>query len=374
MHSVYFCRMNNKIAIDVRHISQITDGLGRYVIHLINHLDSQNCKLVLIGTDKFPIHQIVHPEKLEFCNLGTKVNLFNQARVIRDIIKKTSSSVYYNPFIDPPMNRVAKKCVFAVHDMNHYFFSSKAATDRLHAILYAKLSINLAGLVYDKVIVFSDYVKIDLANHTIVNKEKIHRIYHGFSPFSTKSFIQEKKMFGLCSDEYILYVGNNRPHKNIQNMIDAYASSRAFSMGFKLVLAGNQIERFFNTSEYVAQKGLQNSVVLISRPTNEELDWLYNNCQFVIYPSFSEGFGFPILEAWYYSKLMVCSNTSCLPEIGGEGAFYFNPNDVQDMVFMMNQAIENPTKKEKTVSEGKKRISEFTWEKSAKSHLDVLLG
>ncbi|HAR19554.1 MAG TPA: hypothetical protein DCR46_02770 [Cytophagales bacterium] len=374
MHYDYFCKMNNKIAIDVRHISQITDGLGRYVIHLINHLDTENCNLVLIGTDKFPIKQLVNPEKFEFYNFGSKINLFNQVGRIREIIKKTSAKVYYNPFIDPPMSRVAERCVFAVHDMNHYFISSRAATDRLHAILYAKLSINWSGILYDKVIVFSDFVRNDLANNTFVNVNKVNRIYHGFSTFSNNCQAELPSMFGLYPDTYILYVGNNRPHKNIKNMIDGYVRSNAFSKGIKLVLAGNQIERFFNTSDYVAKNSLQNNVILVNRPSNEELDWLYSNCNFVIYPSYSEGFGFPILEAWHYNKLMVCSKSSCLPEIGGNGAMYFDPENIHDISNLINEAIGNHTIKEKTIAEGKIRIAEFTWEKSAKSHLDVLLG
>lgn len=148
---------------------------------------------------------------------------------------------------------------------------------------------------------------------------------------------------------YILYVGNDYPHKNLERLKLAF--------------------------EKLVEDGLDCKLILVAKFVSEkELDRLYKNASLYVFPSLSEGFGLPPLEAMARGVPVVSSNATCLPEILGDAALYFNPLDIDDMAEKIKKALLDEDLKEKLVKRGYEQIKKYSWEKMAKKTLDLYLN
>jgi len=145
---------------------------------------------------------------------------------------------------------------------------------------------------------------------------------------------------------YILYVGNNYPHKNLDRLKLAHQKLVEDGLNYELILV----------TDYVS---------------DEELGELYKNASLFIFPSLWEGFGLPPLEAMKRGTVVVSSNAACLPEILGDAAIYFNPLNVDDMALKIKQSLIDRDLREKLISEGFERIKKYDWQKMARETLEI---
>jgi len=142
---------------------------------------------------------------------------------------------------------------------------------------------------------------------------------------------------------YVLYVGNDYPHKNLDRLKSAF---KKLNLDYELVLI----------TEFVS---------------DEELDKLYKNASLYVQPSLCEGFGLPPLEAMARGVPIACSNAACLPEILGEAAIYFNPLDIDDMAEKMRSILSNDEIKKELVRRGFEQVKKYSWEKMARETLKI---
>lgn len=145
---------------------------------------------------------------------------------------------------------------------------------------------------------------------------------------------------------YILYVGNDYPHKNL--------------------------ERLKLACEKIREDGLEYSLILITGFVGEkELDDLYKNASLFVFPSLYEGFGLPPLEAMKRGIPVVASNTTCVPEILGDAALYFNPLNINDMSEKIKKALVDRELRERLIKEGYEQIKKYDWSKMARETLEI---
>lgn len=142
---------------------------------------------------------------------------------------------------------------------------------------------------------------------------------------------------------YILYVGNDYPHKNLKRLISAF---KKLNLDYQLVL----ITDFVN---------------------DRELDKLYKNASLYVCPSLHEGFGLPPLEAMKRGVPVVSSNATCLPEILGIGAIYFNPLSVDDMTDEIKRVLLDEDLRKRLIEKGFKQIRKYSWQKMAEETLNI---
>ena len=148
------------------------------------------------------------------------------------------------------------------------------------------------------------------------------------------------------ANSYILYVGNDYPHKNL--------------------------ERLKLACEKIRQDGLRYSLILITGFVSEqELDNLYKNASLFVFPSLYEGFGLPPLEAMKRGVLVASSNATCLPEILGDAAIYFNPLNVDDMIEKIKKALIDRELRETLIKRGFERVKKYSWSKMARETLEI---
>lgn len=189
-------------------------------------------------------------------------------------------------------------------------------------------------------------------------------VYPGvLSQFKIK--IQKEKVkkvldkYGL-NPNFILSVGTLEPRKNIKNLIAAYLESK---ISAKLVLVGNWGWEDSDLEGLI--KSNRGKIIPTGYVADEDLPHLYNQALCLVYPSFYEGFGLPVLEALSCGTAVICSNTSSLPEVGGDAVLYIDPTNVSDIAKAL-KAIINKQLRIKLISKGLKQAQKFSWEASAK--------
>ena len=104
---------------------------------------------------------------------------------------------------------------------------------------------------------------------------------------------------------------------------------------------------------------------------DQQLAWLYNNAQAYAFPSLSEGFGLPGLESMHYNCPLISSNATCLPEVYGDAAHYFDPNKVEDIARAIKEVLGDKNLKKNLIANGKKQIQLYSWKKMAQETLET---
>lgn len=164
-----------------------------------------------------------------------------------------------------------------------------------------------------------------------------------------------------------MHVGAPFPHKNLDRLLQAFELLKADQPDLQLVLPGKMKGQFkadFDAS--LAANAFSSDVVTPGFVDDRELKWLYENTACYVLPSLSEGFGLPGLEAMAHRAPVAASNNTCMPEVYGEAALYFDPFDIHAMAVVVNQILTDSKLADKLRTLGDKRLLLFSWEKMAK--------
>jgi glycosyltransferase involved in cell wall biosynthesis len=301
-------------------------------------------------------------------------------------IRQAKVDLMHFPHFNVPV-LYRKPFVITIHDLILKRFPTRRAST-LGLIRYwlknlaYQLVISSAIKRAKKIITVSSFTKNDILRYFRVEPKKVKVIYEGAPILSGVSFqsstLRMRSLQGHYSQgqtlkikkPYLLYVGNAYPHKNLERLILAFQKLSEEKKDLQLVLVG-ELDYFYQR----LQKQFSNieGVVFADFVSDQELAGLYQNASLYVFPSLYEGFGLPPLEAMAYNLPVICSRASCLPEILGEAAIYFDPEDADDMVGKIKRALEDKDLQEKLILEGGKRIQRYSWEKMAQKVFEVYL-
>jgi glycosyltransferase involved in cell wall biosynthesis len=212
----------------------------------------------------------------------------------------------------------------------------------------------------------SNYVKEDIVNYTHIKPDKVTVTYESADKIQDKPEVVP----ALKGKRYIMYIGKPFPHKNLQRLIAAFNIIKTTDPDLVLVLAGKKDVLYSRVEEDVKTKGVDN-IVFTGFVSEGQLRWLYENCQAYVFPSVSEGFGLPGLEAMIHGAPVVSSNYTCLPEVYGEAAEYFDSMDVNDMASAIRKVINDETLRKKLIDAGYKQVAKYSWERMTRQTLAV---
>jgi glycosyltransferase involved in cell wall biosynthesis len=218
----------------------------------------------------------------------------------------------------------------------------------------------------DWIIAVSDSVRQQLLAHDPTLENKIRVIHHGVDPprlaaqDEMDSF--RKSVLGFVDGErFFLNVGAIQTRKNIASIALALRQVP----GFKLVLAGGDGYGAEEIRALIRKEGLENRVCFLGHTRPEVLRLLYSTATALVFPSFEEAFGMPILEAMGYGLPVITSDTSAMPEIGGNAALYVDPNNISYIRDAMLLVAEDDTLARDLGRRGRQRAGEFRWEDCA---------
>lgn len=350
-----------KIGINATYAaSKFLTGIGNYTHNLIKHI-------LLI--DK-----------------KNQYTLYYKYRIKRkDFLPFLVSSQYYEPFLsrfsfkkidifhDPAVKytRIGKsKCVVTIHDIvtaleedyTSAHFKKTQKPKLLKSIKYA-----------DHIISVSEFTKNEVMHKFGVPEDKISVVYHGIDHniFNTKIIKKEIFVKYRLPQKFFLFVGNIEQRKNIRGMINVFEKVNLIYPDIGLVLIGQngyQGERIRNEIE---QSKIKGKIIMIPYLLNDELPAFYQNAFALLFPSFYEGFGLPVLEAMACDCPVITSNAASMPEVGGEAVLYGDPFNIDSIIKQILLLIQNPSLRKEVIQKGREQVKKFTWEKAAQETLRV---
>lgn len=380
--------MNNqhkkyRIGIDARFYGSRCKGLGRYTQRLIENLeiiDNFNEYTIFLRKENWNDY---NPVKANFKKILADYRWYTFAEQIfmPMTIKKHKLDLAHFTHFNVPIFYQGKFIV-TIHDLILKNFPTNKATT-LNPLFYwikeraYNFVINRAIKKSEKIIAVSDFTKNDIKSSFGVLADKINVIYEGASTMLVKDGFEDDIFLKLkLKKPYLLYVGNAYPHKNLNKLIEAFKLVLNKRSDLRLVLVGGMdyfYKRLINFLK-INYKDLGEKVIFTDDLKDEDLVQIYKNAELYIFPSLYEGFGLPPLEAMYFGIPVVSSDFTCLPEILGGAAVYFNPEDAKDMAGKINEVLENSDLRAKLIKSGFLLIEKFSWEKMAMETKNIYLG
>jgi glycosyltransferase involved in cell wall biosynthesis len=345
---------------------------GRYTDRLLEHLqqiDRENRYTVLLEPgDKWkPTAQNFSVQVCEFRRFS--FNLLDQLFYALQLYRLKADLVHFSMTPLEPIFYFGKR-VTTTHDLTMLRFARAGKLPGwLHAIRmlgYNFLfwwSLKLAR----HIIVPTKFVKGDVAQSYRFAKKKITVTYEASEP---PLAIDSEMPRGLM-EPYIMHVGSPFPHKNIERLVMAFEVCRQTNPKLQLVLVGKKEYYFEKLEKWVGESPVRDSIHITGFVSEAELKWLYQHAEAYVLPSLSEGFGLPGLEAMAHGCPLVSSNATCLPEVYGDGAHYFDPNNLEDIAAKTGEVIKDRDLRKKLIHNGYVQLKKYSWRHMAEQTLDV---
>ena len=242
--------------------------------------------------------------------------------------------------------------------------------------LYGKYMLAKIAKRADKIITISQFSKKDIANNLNIREDKIKVTYCGIDRnFKVIADADLKNKISLkysLGEKFILYVGALQPRKNIKSLLKAYANLRKRKkIDHELVFVGGTGWRNKDIFLLIKELNISKDVKFLGYIAEDELPIIYNLADFFVYPSFVEGFGMPVLEAFACGCPVIASKTSGLPEVAGDAAIMIDPYSVVDLQEAIIQLANDNSLKDNLVSKGLDRAKMFSWERCAEQTLGI---
>ncbi|MDI6809511.1 MAG: glycosyltransferase family 1 protein [Candidatus Eisenbacteria bacterium] len=361
------------IVLDARTATDHFPGIGRYVVSLAHALASvvPNLSVLLLHNPLAPVTRMALPD---LPRLESRVSPFSlrQQWVVPKALRSIDVAVYHSPYYLLPY-RPGVPTVLTCYDLiplayPEYFSAGKRLIYRLAHMLALKRA--------DAIVAISEGTKADLIRYFHVAPQRIFvtPLAAGahFTPQPPERTIAVKEKYGL-PEEYVLYFGSNKPHKNLVRLVKAFAESKIGgpSSNVSLVIAGHWDERYPQAKETAMLLHIEDRVIFLADVSENDLPVLYGGARLFVFPSLYEGFGLPVLEAMACGTPVVCSNTSSLPEVAGDAALLVNPLDVNGLVGAINRVLSDDGLQKEMVEKGFNQARRFSWERTARETVSV---
>lgn len=264
---------------------------------------------------------------------------------------------------------LGKPFMITIHDLVRICFPFARETMR------EKMGLKLDALGLKKaqhIITVSACTKADLMRYLKIPENKITVIYHGVDRSVFKPVCGRRLGF-----PYLLYVGTERPRKNLGTLLRAFAILKKDTSAFrhfkllKVGSAGRTDEFRRRTISEVRHLGLEGEVIFVDWVSDEDLAGYYSSATALVMPSLYEGFGLPLIEAMACGCPVIASNSSSLPEVAGDAGLLIDPHDPHGLAEAMRQVITEPALRAELIEKGFKRTQRFSWERAAQETLQV---
>jgi glycosyltransferase involved in cell wall biosynthesis len=240
------------------------------------------------------------------------------------------------------------------------------------AYVYARASMWSAAHQAHRILTVSEASKRDIIHFFNVPPEKVVVVYNAieerFAKTPSDEAIERVRERYQLNHQFVLYVGNIKPHKNLVRLIEAFATLRR-RQGFnelKLLIIGDEISKLPALRRAVHTQKLHKHVRFLGYLEDETLASLYRLASVFVFPSLYEGFGLPPLEAMASGTPVVTSNVSSMPEVTGDAAVLVDPYNVGSIVDGIARVLEDPALSAELRRKGIARAREFSWERSVK--------
>lgn len=382
-----------RIAIDARFYRSEAGGIGRYTQNLIKELakiDQKNQYTVFITPkDEAEYEQHAKGFKKEIVSIP-HYSLAEQTKFLKILNAGNFDLVHFLNFNHPIFYQ--RPFIATIHDLTMLLYpSGSQQKSKLKRWAFKKVMKN-AVKNSRAIIAVSRATKKDCIKYLGANPKKIKVIYEAVDPSyarkirSTKSEARNKSKILNTKYKiqfpYLLFVSQWRPHKGLPELIKAFEILKekyptslklrgTSKIPHQLVITGRPNKNFPEIPFIIHNSKFKNSIITPGFVNDQDLPIIYQNAEAFIFPSFYEGFGLGPLEAMACGTPVISSNLSCMPEILGDAAQYFNPHNITDVVDKIYQTLTKTNLRKKMIAKGFRQIKKYSWAKMAKETLEV---
>lgn len=362
--------MTMTIAIDARIINSST---GRYVerlLHYLQDIDHENEYVVLVREkDK----DYWTPRATNFSVIVADFDNYSFAEQVgfkRFLDKLLPDLVHFCMPQQPILYR--GRTITTFHDLTllHTYNSDKNWFVFHAKQLVGRYVFRRVTHKSNLVLVPSQYTGDELVRFAKVHTNKVRLTYEAaeYTPAGLEPY-------DVPFTKFIMYVGQQPDYKNIRRLGDAHQRLLNSHPDLGLVLVGKKAEDVLANEAYFKRKGYRN-VHFTGFIPDSQRDWLMQQTAAYVFPSLMEGFGLPGLEAMAAGAPVVSSNATCLPEVYGDAAHYFDPTDTSDMARAIDDVLGNEPLRTELVARGARKVKEYSWRRMAEqthaAYLDAL--
>lgn len=329
-----------RVAIDARKIADY--GIGTYIRGLLGGLASlrDRDEYVVLAP---PSARALIPAEIEHVAVDAPPYSISELFRVGAAADRIRADVLHAPHYVVPFT--STPVAVTIHDLIH--LRVKHANPA--APLYARTMLGRAVRKSARILTVTEAVKRDIVGRLGCDERKITVTPNGvdrrFSPAGAR-LVRERP--------YLLFVGNEKPHKNVERLVEAFCRSRAAASA-ELLLAGGSFARFAGRPGVVAMGFI----------ADEELPALYRGATALVTPSLDEGFGLPALEAMACGTAVVTSNAPALVEVTANAALHADALDVDAIATAIDRVAADGALRAALASRGIERAREFTWERCA---------
>jgi glycosyltransferase involved in cell wall biosynthesis len=377
------------IGFDAKRYFHNNTGLGNYSRTLIQGLAQyypEHAYFLFNPKPSKRIQKEANPNVHEILPTGfldRKLSSLWRSSGVKKDLKKLKIDLYHGLSHEIPMGiqRTGVKSVVTIHDLIFERYPEQFGT--VNVQIYRKKFTHACANA-DRVIAISEQTKQDIIERYQTDPAKIDICYQSCNPAfaadidgATKE--QVRKTYNL-PQEYFLYVGSIIERKNLLNICKALKLLQG-SLAVPLVVIGGGRAYKEKVVQYIAVNKLQQQVVFLNDTPVAKNDAafqkpetfaaIYQMAIAMIYPSYFEGFGIPVLEALWSQLPVITSNVSCMPETGGHAAYYVNPDKPEEIAAGMEAIYNSKELRTKMIQEGLVHAHHFTLEKCAASVMNV---
>lgn len=325
-------------------------GMGKYINYMRQVLSNEGYQVMPIvkGGEK----------ELGYTSIGLR-NYILWEQISVPTFQKTNKGIYIFPYNTAPLYRVNEGNinVLVVHDLifMENFGDSKSLRQKIGKA-YRRFIVPRIIHRFDHIITVSEYSKSKILDIFNISEDKITVIPNSIEP----KFLDVK----MPREKYIFHLGGEPDYKNTKVLLKGFALlPTEIREQYSVKILGIRDSSVVRSYQKICvDLGILKSVEFLGYQTDDEVEKLYSKASLFVFTSIEEGFGIPLIEAMRHKTPLLSSSSSCLPEIAGDAAIYFNPYDERDLATKMESILRDPSQMDSRINKGEMQLNRFSKE------------
>ena len=278
------------------------------------------------------------------------------------LVRRENPDIYHRPTGQLPLFRIPCRTIASIADI-HF----KVLPTPLLKRCYKELSYRWTILRADAITCVSEFTRQEVIQRLHVAPQRLTTILHGVNPLPPPSMVIAA---GIRHPFWITF--GHQPRKNVETVVRSLALGKNHGNArTDLVVVGASGHLAREVGPLASQLGVREQVHFVGRIAGAELNGLYRNALGLVFMSYYEGFGLPILEAMSSGCPVICSNVSSLPEVAGDAGVLLPPNDSEALAAVMKRWYEDPAERSTYRERGLARAKRFSWDSAADQTVEV---
>jgi len=371
-------QQRHNIGIDARMFGTAQSaGIGTYTEELIGNLlqvDKVNRYTIFATPEVVQFFPFYSPN-LDKKSVSIPHYSLSEQLFLPGIIRSSNIDLIHYTNFNSPVLFGGIKSVVTIHDLTLWFFPGRKHTSWFKRAVYRYI-IKRSCQNATKIIAVSEATKQDIVKYLDIPESKIKVIHEAvanrISPVKEINKIDAIKAKYDITRPFFMYVGQWRKHKNLVKLIRAFATFRhRYDLDYQLVLVGRPDPLAPEVQKTINQLNLQSHVVLTGYVADNDIGAFYSAAEAFVFPSLYEGFGLPPLEAMAAGTPVISSNASVMPEVLGDAAIYFDPENIEDIAAKMHNLATSYHLKNSLKEKGLKQVKKYSFSKMAKQTYEL---